>query len=243
MDPEQSDPAPSDALPADPVPSDAVRFVLANTRPGTAPLVPEIGLRLADEPFALWERAGSGLPYWAFAWAGGQALARYVLDHRDVVAGRRVLDLASGSGLVAIAAALAGAAHVTAVDIDPLATAAISLNAETDGVPVTALCADVLDAAPGPGSVLSADVVLAGDVCYDREMAARVVPFVTRAANRGALVLLGDPGRAHFPRTGFEAVAQYDVPVTGVLEANDTTPTRVWRCCPSPVGRPSPVRG
>lgn len=217
---------------------DAVEFVLANTRPGTAPLVPEIGLRLADEPFALWERTGSALPtaalpYWAFAWAGGQALARHVLDHPELVAGQRVLDLASGSGLVAIAAVLAGAAQVTAVDIDPLAVAAIGVNADADGVAVTALCEDVLTSTPPPFAT-SADVVLAGDVCYDRTMAELVLPFVFRAAERGALVLLGDPGRAHFPNVGFDALAHYEVQVTGVLEANDTTPTTVWQCRPSP---------
>jgi predicted nicotinamide N-methyase len=224
---------------------DAAEFVLTNTRQTTAPLVPEVGLRLADEPFALWELTGSALPtaslpYWAFAWAGGQALARYVLDHRDLVAGRSVLDLASGSGLVAIAAALAGAREVIAVDIDPLAVAAIGVNASACGVEVSALCADVLDTTPGAdwtARVESAEVVLAGDVCYDRVMAQRVIPFATRAAARGALVLLGDPGRAHFPATGFDAVGQYEVQVTGVVEADDTTPTTVWRC------RPSPARG
>jgi predicted nicotinamide N-methyase len=219
---------------------DAVEFVLANTRPDAAPLVPEVALRLADEPFALWERTGTALPsaalpYWAFAWAGGQALARHVLDHPDLVAGRRVLDLASGSGLVAIAAALAGAVDVTAVDVDPLAVAAIGVNAAACGVTVTACCADVLDVAEPPAFAVSAEVVLAGDVCYDRDMAERVVPFVSRAADRGALVLLGDPGRAHFPTTGFEALSRHDVPVTGVLEAEDTTPTTVWRRLPSPV--------
>jgi len=197
--------------------------VRANTRPGPVPLVPEITLRQADEPFALWERTGDALPFWAFAWAGGQALARYVLDHPAVVAGREVLDLASGSGLVAIAAARAGAAHVTAVDIDPLAIAAITTNAHANNVTVTTLAADVLDE-----PAIDADVVLAGDVCYDRAMAARVLPFLTRAA-RHATVLVGDPGRAHFPRTGYTALARYEVPVTGNLEANDTTPTTVWQ--------------
>ena len=198
-------------------------FVLANTEPGHAPLVPEITLRLADEPFALWERA-STLPYWAFAWPGGQALARYVLDHRDLVAGRRVLDLASGSGLVAIAAALAGASAVTATDVDPLAVRAIEVNAQANGTHVSARGIDVLDT---DGD--DAEVILAGDVCYDRAMADRVLPFLARAAARGIQVLVGDPGRAHFPKTGFHALATYSVPVTGVLEAHDTTPTTVWQ--------------
>ena len=198
-------------------------FVIANTEPGHAPLVPEITLRLADEPFALWERANT-LPYWAFAWAGGQALARYVLDHRAVVAGRQVLDLASGCGLVAIAAALAGATAVTATDVDPFAVRAIEVNAQANGTQVTAARTDVLDTDGG-----DAELILAGDVCYDRAMADRVLPFLARAAARGIQVLVGDPGRAHFPTTGFHALATYSVPVTGVLEAHDTTPTTVWQ--------------
>jgi len=198
-------------------------FVLANTEPGHAPLVPEITLRLADEPFTLWERADA-LPYWAFAWAGGQALTRHVLDHPDLVAGRRVLDLASGSGLVAIAAALAGAAAVTATDVDPLAVRAISVNAQANGALVTACGDDILDTDGG-----DAEVILAGDVCYDRVMAGRVLPFLARAATRGARVLVGHPGRAHFPKTGFHALATYAVPVTGLLEASDTTHTTVWQ--------------
>jgi predicted nicotinamide N-methyase len=199
-------------------------FVLANTRARRPPLVPEITLRLADEPFELWERTGDALPYWAFAWAGGQALARYVLDHPDLVTGRRVLDVAAGSGLVAIAAALAGALSVTATDTDPLAVQAIGLNAQANCVDVTAQCADVL-----ARSVCDADVVLAGDVCYDRAMAQRILPFLAGVADRGIPVLIGDPGRAHFPHTGFTALASYPVPVTGAIEAHDTTPTTVWR--------------
>jgi predicted nicotinamide N-methyase len=202
-------------------------FVLANTEPGHAPLVPEITLRLADEPFALWERADT-LPYWAFAWAGGQALARHVLDHRDLVAGRRVLDLAAGSGLVAIAAALAGAAEVTATDVDPLAVRAIGVNAQANDAHVTACGDDVLDT---DGD--DAEVILAGDVCYDRAMADRVLPFLARAATRGIRVLVGDPGRAHFPKTGFHALATYPVPGTGPLEAKDTTVTTVWQHDPA----------
>jgi predicted nicotinamide N-methyase len=200
-------------------------FVLANTRPRPVPLVPEITLhRSEDDPFELWERTGQDVPYWAFPWAGGQALARYVLDHPAEVAGRAVLDLASGSGLVAVAAALAGAASVTAVDIDPLAVTAIGLNAAANGVTVTAYLADPLDS---PGPVV--DVLLAGDVCYDVDMTARVLPFIRRTAAAGATVLLGDPGRDYFPRTGFDRVADYGVPDTGRLESRDVTPTTVWR--------------
>jgi predicted nicotinamide N-methyase len=198
-------------------------FVLANTRAAPVPLTPEITLRQTDDdPFTLWERTGGDVPYWAFAWVGGQAVARYVLDHPAIVAGRRVLDLASGSGLVAIAAALAGASAVRAVDVDPLAVLAIGVNAQVNGVDVTAELADVLDSAGG-----DADVVLAGDVCYDRDMAARVLPFVARAT--AADVLVGDPGREYFPRTGFERLADYDVPDTGRLESRDSTRTTVWR--------------
>jgi predicted nicotinamide N-methyase len=199
--------------------------VLANTRPRPVPLVPEITLRSSDDdPFAVWERTGTDVPYWAFPWAGGQALARYVLDHPAVVAGATVLDLASGSGLVAIAAALAGAAAVTAVDVDPLAVAAIDLNAAANGVRVTARLADLLDS-PGAG----VDVLLAGDVCYDVDMTARILPFVRRTAAEGATVLLGDPGRDYFPSTGFHRVADYAVPDTARLESRDVTATAVWR--------------
>lgn len=199
-------------------------FVLANTRPAPVPLVPEITLRQTeDDPFTLWERGGGDVPYWAFPWAGGQALARYVMDEPGVVAGRRVLDLATGSGLVAITAALAGAAEVTAVDVDPLAVLAAGVNAELNGVRVTAVRADVLDADPG-----AAQVVLAGDVCYDADMTARVLPFLDRAA-RTATVLLGDPGREYFPRTGCRRLAEYEVPATGRLESRDRTRTTVWR--------------
>lgn len=200
-------------------------FVLANTRPRPVPLVPEITLHSSDDdPFALWERAGADVPYWAFPWAGGQALARYVLDHPAVVTGRTVLDMASGSGLVAIAAALAGAAAVTAVDVDPLAVAAIGLNAAANGVTVAARQADLLDT---PGPVV--DVLLAGDVCYDVDLTARILPFIRRVAAAGATVLVGDPGRDYFPRTGFHRLAGYPVPGTARLESRDVTPTTVWR--------------
>lgn len=198
-------------------------FILENTRVAEVPLVPEITLRLADDPIALWEQTGEEPPFWAFAWAGGQALARYVLDHPELVAGKRVLDVASGSGLVAIAAARAGATSVTAVDIDPLAMSAIEINARANDVDVTAECEDILD------ETVTADVVLAGDVCYDKPMAARMLAFLGRA---NAVVLVGDPGRAHFPQTGFTALATYPVPATNALEGDDITVTTVWRLTP-----------
>lgn len=200
-------------------------FLLANTVAAPVPLVPEITLRQTEaDPFDLWERTGGEVPFWAFPWAGGQALARWVLDHPESVAGRRVLDVASGSGLVAVAAALAGARSVTAVDVDPLAVLAVGVNAEANHATVAAVLADVLD-----GDGADARVVLAGDVCYDPDLTARVLPFTARAAARGADVLLGDPGRDYFPRTGFDRLARFDVPATGALEGRDVTPTSVWR--------------
>jgi predicted nicotinamide N-methyase len=204
--------------------------ILEHTTLVNVPLVPEIELHLADEPIELWEHTerdrGGELPppFWAFAWAGGQAVARYVLDHPDVVRGRRVLDVAAGSGLVAIAAAKAGAAQVHAVEIDALAIAAIELNAAANHVAVTAALEDVLagDGAP-------AEVVFAGDVFYSREMAAHMLGFMHRAAARGAVVLTGDPGRAYLPEDDLDAVARYDVPVTPALENATVKRTTVWR--------------
>jgi predicted nicotinamide N-methyase len=187
-------------------------------------------LHLADDAIELWERteeaAGDQLPppFWAFAWAGGQALARYVLDHPYLVAARTVFDLASGSGLVAIAAARAGAASVIANEIDPMAIAAVQANAAANDVTVTAELGDRLG-----GDAGNADIVFAGDVFYSRAMTERVLPFLERAAARGATVLVGDPGRAYLPRERFESVAVYEVPVTRALESADVKPTTVWR--------------
>ena len=206
-------------------------FVRANTRLVAPPHVPEVRLHLADEALGLWKkteellaRTGLPLPFWAFAWAGGQALARYLLDHPDLVAGRSVFDLASGSGLVAIAAARAGAAAVTASEVDQLAIAAIALNAETNDVVVSCTRGDALD-----GDGAGAEVVLAGDVFYERPMADRVLPFLERARARGASVLIGDPGRAYLPRTRFEALATYEVPVTRATEDAEVKQTTVWQ--------------
>ncbi|GAA0745640.1 methyltransferase [Dactylosporangium roseum] len=208
-------------------------FVLANTRLAAVPLAPEVRLHQAEEAIELWqrteaERGGAHLPppFWAFAWAGGQALARHVLDHPDLVAGRRVLDLAAGSGLVAIAAMRAGAAHVTAVEVDPLAVAAIEVNAHANEVDVTAVLGDVLDQHPDAG------VVLAGDVFYSREMTARMLGFLRRAAAGGATVLAGDPGRAYLPKEHLSLVATYDVPVPQTLEDTPIKRTTVWRVNP-----------
>jgi predicted nicotinamide N-methyase len=209
-------------------------FVRAHTRLGPAPLVPEISLHLAPEPFGIWEQTEHALgcadqppPFWAFAWAGGQALARYLLDHADAVAGRRVLDVGAGSGLVAIAAARAGAAPVAAAEVDKFAAAAIGLNARANGAAVTVTLADVLE---GDGG--AAEVVLAGDVWYEKAMAARFLAFLNRAAARGREVLVGDPGRAYLPRASLEPVAGYDVPVPRALEDADVKRTTVWRLAP-----------
>lgn len=205
-------------------------FVRAHTRLVAPSAVPEVLLHLADEPIELWERTeqerGRELPppFWAFAWAGGQALARYLLDHPELVRGRVVCDLAAGSGLVAIAAARAGAARVTAVEIDPLAGDAIAANAAANGVDVAVTLGDVLD-----GDAGGAGVVLAGDVFYSRPMTERVLPFLQRARATGALVLVGDPGRAYLPRDRFTAVATYDIPVTQALESVDSKLTTVWQ--------------
>jgi predicted nicotinamide N-methyase len=205
-------------------------FVRAHTRLLPAPFVPEVRLHLADEAIPLWERTEQERgdqqppPFWAFAWAGGQALARYILDHPDIVRGRTVFDLAAGSGLVAIAAARAGAAAVTANEIDEYAVAAIEINTAANGATVTTILGDVLDG-PTPGA---ADVVLAGDVFYSRPMADRVLPFLRRAGTGGARVLVGDPGRAYLPHDAFRAVATYPVPVPFDLESTEIKSTTVW---------------
>jgi predicted nicotinamide N-methyase len=208
-----------------------VDFVRANTRLAAAPYVPNILLHLADNAFDLWEKTEADLgrtglppPFWAFTWPGGQALARHVLDHPDLVAGRTVFDLASGSGLVAIAAAKAGAAAVTANDVDQFAGAAITLNAKANGVTLALTLEDTLD-----GDACGAEVVLAGDVFYDKPMAERVLPFLARAQARGAHVLVGDPGRTHLPRARFTALVTYDVPVARALEGAEVKRATVWR--------------
>ncbi|MBL7253809.1 class I SAM-dependent methyltransferase [Paractinoplanes lichenicola] len=205
-----------------------LEFIRGNTTPAPVPFVPEITLFQADEPIALWEKTeAAGVaqppPFWAFAWAGGQALARHVLDHRDLVAGRSVLDFATGSGLVAVAAAVAGAHPVTANDIDPYSLAAATANAAANDVDVIALEEDILDRDDDYG------VILAGDVFYSREMAARVLPFLRRAAGRGSLVLVGDPGRAYLPDSGLIERAAYDIPVPVSLESVPTRHTKVWQ--------------
>jgi predicted nicotinamide N-methyase len=172
------------------------------------------------------ERTGLDPAFWAFAWAGGLALARYLLDHPETVRGRHVVDLASGSGLVAIAAAKAGAASVTAYDIAPDAAVAIGMNAAANDVTVLAVCADVLDQEylPAPG----ADLVLVSDAFYQQDLAERVMRFVARCHARGAGVLVGDFGRAYLPRDQLKPLASYDVPGQRMLEGSDIRHTTIW---------------
>jgi predicted nicotinamide N-methyase len=204
-------------------------FLRTHTRLTPVPFVPELLLHQADEPIALWEEteaAGTAQPppFWAFAWAGGQALARHVLDSPFLVEDRAVLDLATGSGLVALAAARAGARPVTANDIDPLSLAATEANAQANGISLRTVEGDLLET-----PALEYAVILAGDVFYSREMAARVMPFLHRAAGRGALVLVGDPGRAYLPTDGMIKQASYDVPVVEALESVPVRQTTVWQ--------------
>jgi predicted nicotinamide N-methyase len=213
---------------------DPALFVRRNTAIAVPPLVPEIRLHLATEITPIWQateeslaRSGVPPPFWAFAWAGGQALARYVLDHPAEVAGRFVLDFGAGSGLVGIAAAKAGAARVVAAEIDHFAAAAITANAALNEVAITVMTADVIDtAAPGW------EVVAAGDVCYEQPMATRVAQWLAALAGRGSLVLLGDPGRAYLPAHGLGERARYVVPTSRELEDRDTRDGVVWQVLP-----------
>jgi predicted nicotinamide N-methyase len=207
--------------------------VRANTEPSRPPLVPELQLLLATEIVPIWQQterelAARGVPppFWAFSWAGGQALARYLLDHPDAVRGRRVLDFASGSGICAIAAARSGARQATAAEIDAFAGAAIEANAAANGVMVDVRIEDLVGRDEGW------EVVLAGDVCYERPMAERVMAWLRQLAARGALVLLGDPDRLYRPREGLVALATYDVPTSRELENRDMRRTGVWRIIP-----------
>lgn len=212
----------------------AKRFILANTEITTAPLLPEIRLHLASESMPLWqatedELAEQGLPppFWAFAWVGGQALARHVLDHPHLVAGRRVFDFAAGSGLGAIAALKAGARAATANDIDAFALAALCLNGRLNGVAFEQIGDDVIGRRD-----LDCDVFLAGDVCYEQPMAGRVADWLRQLAGDGVLVLLGDPKRAYLPDQGLEKLAEYWIETTRDLEDRPVRRTSVWRVLP-----------
>ncbi|WP_422378523.1 class I SAM-dependent methyltransferase [Roseibium sp.] len=210
---------------------DPVAFIRRETRVKPVPHAEEIRLHLADEAMDLWQKTEEELgelglppPFWAFAWAGGQGLARYILDTPDLVRGKRVVDFACGSGLVGIAAMLAGASACHAVDIDPFALVATSLNAAENGVTLTIETADITEAA-----VPQADLVICGDVFYDRAMADRVLPFLDRLLEAGTDVLVGDPGRSYLPKDRLEELAAYTVPVVGALEDNEIKRTGVYR--------------
>ena len=210
--------------------SDPAAFIVANTHLQPVPHAPEISLWLADEVTPIWrlteeELGQMGLPppFWAFAWAGGQGLARWLLDNPAEVAGKRVLDLAAGSGLVGIAAMQAGAASVLCADIDPFCSAAVALNAAANDVSLDFTDADLLDAPPP-----DVDVICAGDVFYEQPMAGRVLAWLSAAAGRGVRVLVGDPLRTYFPKQGFERLAEYAVPTTRELEDDAVKRTRVW---------------
>ncbi|MBV8798783.1 MAG: methyltransferase [Alphaproteobacteria bacterium] len=197
------------------------------------PLVPEIRLHLATEVVPLWRKTEEELeaegippPYWAFAWAGGQALARYILDNAHEVAGKSVLDFGSGSGLIAIAAAKSGAAEVLASDIDPFALAAISLNAAANGTTVQTTAEDII------GSTRGWAFILIGDMCYERPLAERLLAWLTERVRNGAHVLLGDPGRSYFPKTGVQKLATYSVQTTRELEDREIRETSVYQLAP-----------
>lgn len=211
-------------------PANAPDFIAANTRLQAVPHAPEISLWLADEITPLWrlteeELGAMGLPppFWAFAWAGGQALARWLLDHPDQVAGKRVIDLATGSGLVAVAAMKAGAASVLAADIDPFCAAAVAANARSNGVEIAFTDANLLDAPPPP-----VDLICAGDVFYEKPMAEAVLTWLKQAQANGTRVIVGDPGRTYFPKSGLTLLAEYTVPTTRELEDQEVKRSRVW---------------
>jgi predicted nicotinamide N-methyase len=209
---------------------DPTDFILANTSLLAPPLVPEIRLHLATEVVPLWQKTEEELeaegvppPFWAFAWAGGQALARYVIDHPDAVRGRHVLDFGTGSGLVAIAAALAGAGRVEACDTDHFAAAAVRTNAAANGALVS-VTSDNLIGRDGGWQTL-----LVGDMCYERPLAEQLLAWLRTCASQGMLVLLGDPGRSYFPKSGIEKLATYSVPTTRELEDREIRQTGVYR--------------
>jgi predicted nicotinamide N-methyase len=211
---------------------DSAAFVRAHTAPGHAPLVPEITLALASELTPIWQATEDWLvarnvdpPFWAFAWPGGQALARHVLDHPESVAGRRVLDFAAGSGIAAIACARTGAAAVEAAEVDALAASAIRLNARANGVRVAAASAETV------GQPSRWDLILCGDVCYEAPMTARILPWLRRMAETTE-VWLADPGRAYLPHSGLAAFARYAVPTTLELEDRTERLVTLYRLAP-----------
>ena len=206
-------------------------FIRQNTTVMCPPLVPEVKLHLAHAAVPLWQKTEEELgetglppPFWAFAWAGGQALARYVLDDAPSFAGREALDLATGSGLVAIAAAKSGASHITAADIDGFAVTAAQLNADLNQVTLDIKLEDFLLLPPAP-----VDVILVGDLFYEKSLASRCLAWLQQAQNLGAKILIGDPGRSYLPKDRLEKLAEYNVPVTRDLEDAEIKKTSVWQ--------------
>jgi predicted nicotinamide N-methyase len=218
------------------LPADPQTFIRANTALEAPAMVPEFKLWLASEYVPIWQATEAWLeeqnidpPYWAFCWPGGQAVARYLLDNPTLVAGKRVIDFAAGSGVSSIAAAKAGAASVLANDIDLLSLVAARLNAEANGLRIDTSSADWLAGRDGDPET---EVVIAGDVCYEREMSKRALDWLRGHANRGRLVLLGDPGRNYFSAQGLEERARYEIPTTLQLENRGMRETVVWRVLP-----------
>lgn len=220
------------------LPVDPEGFIRANTALEAPAMVPEFKLWLATEYVPIWQATESWLeeqnvdpPYWAFCWPGGQAIARYLLDNPDMVRGKRVIDFAAGSGVSSMAAARAGAASVIANDIDALSLVAARLNGEANGVAFRVSAEDWL---AGPAGAPDADVVIAGDVCYEREMSVRALAWLRSHARLGRPVLLGDPGRNYFSAQGLEELARYDIPTSLQLENRGMRETVVWRVLPHP---------
>lgn len=206
------------------------RFILENTSVTALPFVPEIRLHLADDAHDLWHRTEgelqeSGLqpPFWAFAWAGGQGLARHILDNPETFESKSVVDFATGSGLVAIAAKQAGAKRVCAVDIDPFCAHAVALNSALNNQEILFSATDLI------GGTINQDILLAGDVFYDRAMASQITPWFLRLAETGVTILVGDPGRSYLPRQHLKELSSHQVPVTRALEDADVRRTTVWQ--------------
>ncbi len=210
--------------------ADRTGFIRANTRLQRPPHTPEIQLQLADEITPIWKLTEEELgeiglppPFWAFAWAGGQAVARFLLDHPDEAAGKTVVDFASGSGLVAIAAMKAGAKSALAADIDVFCGAALEINAAANGVAISFTDTNLLDAEPP-----EVDLITAGDICYEKPLAEQVLAWLAAAQARGTRFLIGDPGRSYFPKTGLVKLAEYQVETTRELEDFTVKRTCVW---------------
>lgn len=214
--------------------ADPAGFIRRNTALHEPPLVPEVKLHLATEIVPIWqmteeelEKSGLPPPFWAFAWAGGQALSRYILDNPEIVAGKSVLDFGAGSGLIGVAAAKAGAKSVISADIDQFAVEAITLNAKANDVQVEATAEDLVGV-----ENRGWQIILVGDMCYERPLAERIETWLRRLAGEGVTVLIGDPGRTYLPKTGLEKLVSYAVMTTRELEDTDVRNTSVWRVLP-----------